>query len=117
MASSLPYVFTIGFAVAIFSVLLIAIMGLDHLVLHLAGVALCSHAEPKVVPLLAAGAHSAVAVHGVPLATETVASPSKVKGLTAAHLSREKGLGDGVKGRGVGGGGGAAGSWRVEGEP
>lgn len=55
-----------------------------------------AHAEPEVVPLLAAGPHAALAVHGEPLPAEAVAVEGGVEGLPAGHGGWEEGFGDGV---------------------
>lgn len=89
-------------------VLLAAVVLADGVLLDGAGEALCAHAEPEIVPQVAAGAHLALAVDGVPLAAERVAGPGLVKSLAAGHFGWEEGFADGVEGRdgeGFGGGG------------
>lgn len=89
-------------------VLLAAVVLPDGVLLDGAGEGFCAHAEPEVVPQMAAGAHLAVAVDGVPLAAEGVAGPGEVKGLAAGHVGWEEGFADGVEGghgEGFGGGG------------
>lgn len=78
-------------------VLLAAVVLADGLLLEGPRVGLCAHAEPEVVPKVAAGAHLAVAVDGVPLAAEGVAGPGEVEGLAAGHFGWEEGFGDGVE--------------------
>lgn len=80
-------------------VLLAAVVLADGVLLEGAGEGLCAHAEPEVVPEVAAGAHLAVAVDGVPLAADGVAGPGEVKGLAAGHVGWEEGFADGVEGR------------------
>lgn len=55
----------------------------NHVGLLLAGGRLCTHAEPKVIPVTGASTHGAVAVDGVELAAERVAGPGLVEGLAA----------------------------------
>lgn len=83
----------------VFFVLLTAVVLADGVFLEGSGVGLCAHAEPEVVPEVAAGAHLAVAVDGVPLAAEGVAGPGEVEGLAAGHVGWEEGFADGVEGR------------------
>jgi hypothetical protein len=79
-------------------VLLVTVVLADGVGLELAGVRLCAHAEPEIVPVVGAGAHLAIAKYGVPLAAERVASPGEIEGLAARHVCREQGFGEGVAG-------------------
>lgn len=80
---ALPDILTTRLPRPILGILLVAIVGLDGLLAHLGRVALGAHAEPEVIPLLAARAHLAVPIHGVPLAAHAVARPREVEGLAA----------------------------------
>lgn len=66
--------------------LLAAVAVADGVLLGGGGVGAGAHAEPEVVPVLAAGAHATLAVHGEPLPAEAVAVEGGVEGLSAGHV-------------------------------
>lgn len=65
--------------------LLVAVVLADGVLLLRRGVRARPHAEPEVVPLLAAGPHAARPVHGHPLPPQRVAVVRRVEGLPARH--------------------------------
>lgn len=98
LLAALPDVFTTWLARPVLCVVLVAVVSTDDVLTHLCAVALDTHAEPEVVPVLAARAHLAVTVDGVPLATHRVACPCLVKGCATAQVGGEEGFRESIAG-------------------
>lgn len=91
-----PDILAAGLSGPVLGQLLVSVVLSDHVLLDLAGrIALDAHAEPKIVPVLAARADAAVAVQRGELAAEGLAVVGQVEGLFAVHLRRKEGLGEG----------------------